>query len=313
MDEFEEILLQHRKYRFLVVNPLGTKGDQLICMGMEKKLKELGMKYKVLRYRKKTLFRESCLKAKKILSILKLASVTKRLEYIARLMCNLTDKKVSEIQSTSKDVILIRGGGYLNDLWKDYYILQNVILKNPHRTVILAPHSFYFDNTRFSEFFRSCKQQIYLFCRERYSYNLLRSLSFPENVHVRLSHDTSLYLSKDDFRPQNGPYDLICPRDDRESAVVWKIESSRQRKVLVGDLERVRDFKAFVNLIEGSRGVYTDRLHVAILAAILGKDTFLYPNCYPKNKGVYEFSLYNFSNVRFVDSLEFLGIENYGS
>ena len=58
-------------------------------------------------------------------------------------------------------------------------------------------------------------------------------------------------------------------------------------------------FKDFVAAIESSNGVYTDRLHVAILAAILGKKTSLYPNSYHKNRGVFEYSLSNYPNVVF--------------
>jgi exopolysaccharide biosynthesis predicted pyruvyltransferase EpsI len=47
--------------------------------------------------------------------------------------------------------------------------------------------------------------------------------------------------------------------------------------------------------------VRTDRLHVAIGAALLGKKVELYSNSYFKNRAVYEFSLKSFSNVRFVD------------
>ena len=325
MDKFEEILLQHRKDHFLVVDPLGGKGDQLIYMGMEKKLRKLNINYKVLRY--KTMHARF-FKVKKMISLLRLReSVTEKLEHVTRTTYNLVYKKVNEIRDAFADVILLRGGAYLNDVWKEYEILENTTRDNPDCAIIVAPQSFFFNSTtRFPEFFEGSKQEIYLFCRERYSYNLLLSMNFPKNVHVYLSHDAALYLSKDDFNPRNGSYDLICPRGDRESAVDWRIEDLRKRRnagltdsghpidnVLMGDLDLIGDFRAFVNLIEGSRRVYTDRLHVAILSAILGKDTFLYPNSYPKNKGVYEFSLYKFSNVRFVDSLKFLGIENFGS
>ena len=321
MDKFEEILLQHRKDHFLVVDPLGGKGDQLIYMGMEKKLRELNINYRILRY---ISVHARFYRIKKMLSSLRFPeSVTEKL---SRAMYNLTYKKVSEIRDPFADVVLLRGGAYLNDVWKEYDILENAIKNNPDCDIIVAPQSFFFNTARFPEFFETCKQEIYLFCRERYSYNLLLSMNFPENVHVYLSHDTALYLSKDDFNPRNSSYDLFCPRGDRESAVDWRIEDLRKRrnvgltdsgqpidKVLVGDLDLVGDFRAFVNLIENARRVYTDRLHVAILSAILGKDTFLYPNSYPKNKGVYEFSLYKFSNVRFVDSLKFLGTENFVS
>ncbi len=318
MDKFEEILLQHRKDRILVVDPFGGKGDQLIYMGMEKKLRELSINYKVLRY--KTM-NARLFKVKKMLSLLRLhESIAEKLEYAARTTYNLIYKKVNEIRDAFADVILLRGGAYLNDLWKEYDILENVLRNSPDCAIIVAPQSFFFNSTRFSEFFYS-KQKIYLFCREKYSYNLLLSMNFPENVHIHLSHDTALYLSKDDFNSRDGSYDLICPRDDKESVVDWRIEDLGKQenmklinftefstnKVILGDTDFVADFKAFVDLIENSRRVYTDRLHVAILAAILGKDTSLYPNIYHKNRGVYEFSLYKFPNVRFIDSLKFLG------
>jgi len=321
LDKFEEILLQHRKDHFLVVDPPGGKGDQLIYMGMKKKLNELNINYKLLRY--KTMHARF-FKVKKMLSLLPVHKhVTEKLEHVARTTYNLVYKKANQIRDASADVVLLRGGAYLNDLWKEYEILENATQGNPDCTIIVAPQTFFFNSTRFPKFFEGSKQEIYLFCRERYSYNLLLSMNFPKNVHTYLSHDTALYLSKDDFNPQNGSYDLICPRTDKESIVDWGLEDFKKQrnaglkhlvgsknKVLIGDLDVVATFKEFLNLIEKSRKVYTDRLHVAILSAILGKDTFLYPNSYGKNKNVYEFSLCKFSNVRFVHFLKFLGLEN---
>jgi len=318
LDEFEEILLQHQQHKFLVVDPLGGKGDQLIYLGMERKLKELDINYTVLRYKTA---HARFYKIKKMLSSLHfLESSTKTFEQITDATCDLIYKKLSKLRAGFADVVLLRGGAYLNDVWKEYKILENAIRDNPNCNIIVAPQSFFFNTTYFPEFFENTMQEIDLFCRERYSYNLLCSMNFPENVHIHLSHDTALYLSKDDFNPQNGSYDLICPRGDRESVVDWRIQDlSKQKnmelinseqpvnKAIVGDIDLVTDFQAFANLIENSKRVYTDRLHVAILSAILGKDTLLYPNIYHKNRGVYEFSLHKFPNVRFVDSLTFLG------
>jgi exopolysaccharide biosynthesis predicted pyruvyltransferase EpsI len=47
--------------------------------------------------------------------------------------------------------------------------------------------------------------------------------------------------------------------------------------------------------------VRTDRLHVAIAGALLGKRVELYAGSYYKNRAVYDFSLRRFRNVRFVD------------
>lgn len=44
----------------------------------------------------------------------------------------------------------------------------------------------------------------------------------------------------------------------------------------------------------------TDRLHVAIAGALLGKSVELHANSYFKNRAVYQFSLRSFPSVRFV-------------
>lgn len=47
--------------------------------------------------------------------------------------------------------------------------------------------------------------------------------------------------------------------------------------------------------------IQTDRLHIAIAGALLGKQVRMYPNAYYKNKAVFEFSIYdNFPNVRWM-------------
>jgi exopolysaccharide biosynthesis predicted pyruvyltransferase EpsI len=47
--------------------------------------------------------------------------------------------------------------------------------------------------------------------------------------------------------------------------------------------------------------IYTDRLHGAILAAMLDRYVILMPNSYYKNRAVFEHSLARFANVRFHD------------
>ncbi|MBT8171534.1 polysaccharide pyruvyl transferase family protein, partial [Candidatus Bathyarchaeota archaeon] len=170
----------------------------------------------------------------------------------------------------------------------------------------------------FQNIFKKTLQEIHLFSRERYSFNLLCTMDLPENVHVYLSQDSALYLSKRDFHPVQGYYDLICPRKDKESVVNWNIDLGKnldmidlrnsKERVFVGDIAYLVDFELFLKLVEGAKRVFTDRLHIAIFSTILGKNTFLYPNSYYKNKGVYEFSLQKYPNVKFIDNLEFLGI-----
>jgi len=336
MDKFEEVLLKHQNNRFLIIDPIGGKGDELILKGMEKKLKGLGISYTTLQYKKlKELginfipfqYTQEQTRLSKIGNSSTLSDVSSLFQKKAKnIVYSLTKmimlKKMSKI--ADYDTVLIRGGGYLNDVWGDYDALEIAIRNNPD-SIIVAPHSFSFLNANtFLDCINSADSEIYIFCREKYSYDLLSSLSFQKNVHIYLSHDTALYLSKDDFLSKDnygckeGFYDLICTRKDRELVVDWNIDVLRQRsgtankngdqktrKILVGDLEEVANFRVFVNLIAGAHKVFTDRLHVGILSTILGNETYLYPISYDKNKGVYEFSLNRFPNIQFINSPKF--------
>ena len=323
LDKLEEMLLKYRSKKFLVVEPGGNNGDRLIYIGMEKKLKELGINYMVLKYKENprspllsTLYYKLW---KKILDITKL--ISKSNNSLDRTIGKI-DKKIYartlrliKIQADPTHVILIHGGGNINDLWgHGIRLLSNVIHHNPNSAIIVGPQTYWFQETRFPELFLNTRQEIYLFCRERYSYSLLNSMKLPENVHINLSHDTTFYLSKKHFRSRPGAYDLICLRTDYESALFQKRKElsvlrkigmrdlrKSKRKVFIGDIYLLPKFRDFLHLIEGSRAVHTDRLHVAILATILHKDTTLYSNSYYKNKGVYEYSLSKYPNAKFLD------------
>ena len=301
----------------MVIEPGGNNGDRLIYMGMEKKLKELSIDYTVLHYLQ---YRESLIYYGPWQRILKTLSVVSKSNKGLDMVLSRLDREIYKQTSSGgfqfdpTAVILIHGGGNMNDLWGlGLHLLRNVIYNNPESVIIVGPQSYWFWTTNFPKLFLDANQQIYLFCRERYSYNLLRSISLPKNVHVGLSHDTIFYLSEKDFHTRQGAYDLICFRTDDESIFSQKtsdlkrlprseIIDSRQSKdgIVVEDVSLI-SFGDFVNLIEGSRRVFTDRLHVAIISAILGKDTTLYPNSYYKNKGIYEYSLSSYPNVKFVD------------
>ncbi|MCR3906934.1 MAG: polysaccharide pyruvyl transferase family protein [Tenericutes bacterium] len=302
-----------------MVEPGGNHGDRLIYKGMRKKLRHLSINHEVFHYNEsikfpffsKLYFGLWCRFLKVFFYFFKFNQ-----------NCSRPIKKVDrwiygrilnpfKIQASSSDVILIHGGGNMNDLWHGIRLLKNIIQQHPDNALIVAPQSYWFEGTCFPSLFSKTSQKIYLFCREKISYQLLTSLNLPKNVHVLLSPDTSLYLTKEDFHANSGEYTLFCLRTDKESAMfqqeennqlLWQVTSTRwqlKRKILMQDLSIFGSFKDFVALIEASKKVYTDRLHVAILAAILGKKTVLYPNSYYKNKAVYEYSLSNYPNVIF--------------
>ena len=46
--------------------------------------------------------------------------------------------------------------------------------------------------------------------------------------------------------------------------------------------------------------INTNRLHVAIVSSLLGKNVNFYKNSYYKNKAIYEYSLFMFDKTKFI-------------
>ena len=70
---------------------------------------------------------------------------------------------------------------------------------------------------------------------------------------------------------------------------------------MVGDISKRGRLEDFVSAVANADRIFTDRLHVAILAHTLGKEATLYDNRYHKNRGVYEYSLRKNRKIRFVE------------
>ncbi len=66
----------------------------------------------------------------------------------------------------------------------------------------------------------------------------------------------------------------------------------------------VMSFQSFVECISRAAQVHTDRLHCMILAVLLGKEVFAYPTAYLKLESVYEHSIKSWAKVNFVEIKE---------
>lgn len=73
----------------------------------------------------------------------------------------------------------------------------------------------------------------------------------------------------------------------------------------VADLSNVNTctFESFCDRIGSARVVFTTRLHAGLLAAMLGRRTFIFDGSYHKIRGIYELSLQGRPNVTFVDKV----------
>ena len=146
-----------------------------------------------------------------------------------------------------------------------------------------------------------------ILCRESISLAYVAKQIGPENV--LLAHDAAFLLAprlQKDFADRIGEtMTAKCRsfRTDRES-IYWELRGNDimvEHQGAWTDMAAARDcVLAVASYLLRFDVVETDRLHCAILAAILGRRTMLRANSYYKNIAVFEHSLSRFSNTIFL-------------
>jgi exopolysaccharide biosynthesis predicted pyruvyltransferase EpsI len=293
MDAFESFLADHKDDKIFTITPGGNHGDTLIHMGMVKKLEELGCEFQCLNL-------EEAYKRRVVLGAKYLANIAAwRLG---------VDRGFDLIDVPGDaDLILFDGGGYMNDIWYGLVLLKQV-LKRHRLPIAVGPQSYWFEATDFMSLFAD-DRPVTLFCREPYSRDLLSVKPRPPQIEVLMSKDTALYLDQrylDSLAvPSEGTYDLVCFRRDKETIIPREAKREiieQTQNPMVDDISKKGLLRDFVSTVANARRIHTDRLHVAILAHILGKEATLYDNRYHKNRGVYEYSMRHNPMIRFVES-----------
>ena len=204
------------------------------------------------------------------------------------------------------DRIFYGGGGNFVPYYK---ACREFILRNTHvQQLVLLPHTV----NEQSDVLNQIGPNMILFARERRSFqHLTRHMRYPENA--RIDHDlafaigpaTIQSLIKNDWGPGSGC--LHAFRTDKEAT---EIEIPPGNKDLSHMCMTPENTKTLEGITESSRAIFeaiapyaevkTNRLHVAIASALLGKKTVLYKNSYFKNTAIHWYSLKRyFPNVEF--------------
>ena len=94
-------------------------------------------------------------------------------------------------------------------------------------------------------------------------------------------------------------------RTDKENSQKITLPETNNDISLQGDANT--PVYKFIDGISKFETVHTDRLHVSILASLMGKDVHLYPGSYFKSRAIYLLSMKNhFKNIHFHESTEFI-------
>ncbi len=191
--------------------------------------------------------------------------------------------------------VYIHGGGGIHPLYPKAIAAQ-AFLKSVERypVTILGPQTVPPDAAFLKQVFisklpaRGAGTAVF-FARETTSHTIIKSL-LPGWVEPGLDHDTALNLTAADVITAIPPrrFDLYAIRADKEA-----ITKTRRDLMAVwtDPIHFCFDYNQWVALHNQARQIVTNRLHSAVLGAILGVPTTLLPNSYHKNRSVWEYSL----------------------
>ncbi len=211
--------------------------------------------------------------------------------------------------------VFIGGGGNLVPLYKEAREALEAVLPDAGRIVVL-PHT-----VRGNEdLLRRLDGRVTVFCRDPESYwHVLNNTG----ADVRLDHDMAFHLDLETFRDQCLAYremprvydakvaSIPALKERRHETLTFLREDGERRIDRAGGSNTLDISQAFefgvvpdtaeksvwcmFQAISGARDVVTDRLHVGISCAILGKTCRLLDNSYGKNKGIYLHSIRRFA------------------
>jgi exopolysaccharide biosynthesis predicted pyruvyltransferase EpsI len=224
-------------------------------------------------------------------------------------------------------VVCYGGGGNLVEAYGDARGFLARHHAAAHRLVVL-PHTV----SGHEDLLRSFGPNVTLICRDRVSYAHCRRAAPRADILVaddlalwvdasRLLGWRSLAARLADRRTHRllarVEADWLAAKGASRELASWRgdVEASRDRDVLPANdipvlfsvpfdrgLAALQISARFLlRAIDRFETIRTDRLHVAIAGAVLGKAVVLYPGSYFKNRAVYDFSLRPYPNVKFAD------------
>lgn len=273
--------------KILTIQPGGNHGDTMIYRGLFKILSEHGIDS--VQFGPEPVRDDTPRRLQWYNSASVIAGIVDRLKYVRHRL--------------NRDIaaVYIHGGGNFNDIWWNGVECFALVARLFDCPIIVGPQSVRFDSTDPEEIFSGISNEVIFYCREEFSYEIMNGVS-SSTLSVDLSHDTALALDSVDLpiNSKEDDYTLLAFRGDRESTTPF-IETTIDPPTRVRDISVAEEsFAGFCNAAAGASEIYTDRLHVAILGAMLDKPVSFFGNSYHKNRGVYDYSLSDNPNITFV-------------
>jgi len=180
------------------------------------------------------------------------------------------------------------------------------------KKIVILPCSLDLSVPQVQYFIQNFSPSVEIFCRERYSFNeVLKNIPVELRKNVHLSKDMSFHGNYERWK-KNGAGTLIAFRTDAESLGKQKFSlnllhyrlvrfflSIKNPTATVEDISNgnERQWEELLEKIMDYQVIYTDRAHVAIAGTMLEKDVHLFSSYYHKQKGIFEYSLFEYPNT----------------
>lgn len=265
-DNLESLFQQHKGTKCLLVMPGGNHGDYLIYFGLHQMLAR--------------------------------AQIT---------FDQIDERGLAQVHPDAYDVIYLHGSGGYNE-WSSgaaERILQSA-LRLSSSLVIQGPCSVSESETYaqglFARLRKFSDKRLIFYSREYTTHRLLQFFEqqFSEqrsadhaSFQAGLNFDTALFARKSDLERSFGSckeyYRLYAMREDNEKPVRGLHDFGPG--ITLDPARYCTSFAHWVKVHARAREIITTRTHSAVIGAILGKKTILYPNSYHKNRSIWEYSL----------------------
>lgn len=255
--DLENLLRRHQEKKFLLVRPGGNHGDYLIYFGLHQLAKAIGIDFD-----------------------------------------EVDEHQLATTNLDAYAVIYLHGSGGYNE-WSSgaaERILHGVMVKSSGQ-VIQGPCSLSespgYVQGLFDRLSQYSDRRLTFYSREYTTDRLVQQFAGHAGLQPGLNFDAALFASRKDLERSFGPckdhYRLYALREDNEKPT--RDIHNFGPGITLDPARYCQSFAHWVNVHARAREIITTRTHSAVIGAILGKKTILYPGIYHKNRSIWEYSL----------------------
>lgn len=201
-------------------------------------------------------------------------------------------------------IVMGGSGGWVKGMWETY-LEQTLAFLQKGGQLLILPTSF----SGFGAEFVPYANQVTIFCREQRSYDELLRQGMPESQ-ICVCPDLAFYTKEEHFSDLEieSYYPVLkIFRLDEEGGRKTPPRDSVDLPLLFNDIQWstveqcVKPLRAVAGLMNQFECVETDRLHMAVLAALIGRNVKLEPSSYFKIRAIFDYTLHRFPTVTFAD------------